>query len=29
LMAMTRQDIEKGITKEWGSFVGETKGFAV
>jgi hypothetical protein len=29
LMAMIRQDIEKGLTKEWGAFVGETNGFAV
>ncbi|MBW1707983.1 MAG: hypothetical protein JRJ86_22960 [Deltaproteobacteria bacterium] len=29
LMAMIRQDIEKGITKDWGSFVGESKGYAV
>ena len=28
-MAMVRQDIEKGITKDWGAFVGETKGYAV
>ncbi len=29
LMAMIRQDIEKGITKDWGAFVGETKGYTV
>lgn len=29
LMAMVRQDIEKGITKDWGGFVGETSGYAV
>jgi len=29
LMAMVRQDIEKGITKDWGSFVGETAGYFV
>ena len=29
LMAMVRQDIERGITKEWGAFVGETKGYSV
>jgi hypothetical protein len=29
LMAMIRQDIEKGITKDWGSFVGESSGYAV
>ncbi len=28
-MAMIRQDIEKGITKDWGAFVGETKGYTV
>ena len=29
LMAMVRQDIEKGIIKSFGSFVGETNGYAV
>jgi hypothetical protein len=29
LMAMVRQDIEKGITKDWGSFVGEPKGYTI
>jgi hypothetical protein len=29
LMAMVRQDIEKGLTKDWGAFVGETSGYAV
>ncbi len=29
LMAMVRQDIEKGITKDWGAFVGESKGYVV
>jgi len=29
LMAMVRQDIEKGISKDWGAFVGETNGYAV
>ena len=29
LMAMTRQDIEKGLVTSWGSFVGESKGYAV
>ena len=28
-MAMIRKDIEKGLTKDWGSFVGETGGYAV
>ena len=27
LMAMVKQDIEKGLVKEWGSVVGETRGF--
>jgi len=29
LMAMIRKDIEKGLTKDWGSIVGETGGYAV
>ena len=29
LMEMVKQDIKKGINKEWGSFVGELSGFAV
>jgi hypothetical protein len=29
LMAMVRQDIEKGLTKDWGSFVGETSGYSI
>ena len=29
LMAMVRQDMEKGITKDWGAFVGESKGYVV
>ena len=29
LMAMVRQDIEKGISKDWGAFVGEMNGYAV
>jgi hypothetical protein len=29
LMSMVRQDIEKGITKDWGSFVGEPKGYTI
>jgi hypothetical protein len=29
LMAMVRQDFEKGITKDWGAFVGEENGYAV
>jgi hypothetical protein len=26
---MIRKDIEKGLTKDWGSFVGETGGYAI
>ena len=29
LMKMVRQDLQKGITKDWGTFVGETRGYAV
>jgi hypothetical protein len=29
LMAMVRQDIEKGVSKDWGAFIGETNGYAV
>jgi len=29
LMSMVRQDIEKGVSKDWGAFVGETNGYAV
>lgn len=29
LMAMVRQDFEKGITKDWGAFVGEARGYSV
>jgi len=29
LMAMVRQDIEKGLTKDWGAIVGETNGYFV
>lgn len=29
LMALIRQDIEKGLTKDWGAFVGETNGYAI
>lgn len=29
LMKMVRHDREKGLTKDWGSFVGETKGYAI
>lgn len=29
LMAMVRQDFEKGILKDWGAFLGESCGYAV
>ncbi len=29
LMKMVRQDLEKGLTKDWGAFVGESKGYAI
>jgi len=29
LMAMVRQDIEKGLTKDWGAFVGEASGYVI
>ena len=29
LMALVRQDIENGITKDWGTFVGETQGYSI
>ena len=29
LMQMVKQDIKKGVTKDWGSFVGELSGYAV
>lgn len=29
LMAMVKQDREKGMISSWGSFVGETNGYAV
>ena len=29
LMAMVKQDREKGLTTSWGSFVGENNGYAV
>jgi hypothetical protein len=28
-MKMVRQDFEKGILKDWGSFIGETRGYDV
>ena len=29
LMEMVKQDIKKGITKDWGAFVGEFNGYSV
>ena len=29
LMAMVRQDLEKGVISNWGAFVGETNGYMV
>jgi hypothetical protein len=29
LMSMVKQDIEKGISKDWGAFVGELNGYAI
>jgi hypothetical protein len=29
LMAMVRQDHEKGTTKDWGAFVGESNGYSI
>ena len=29
LMAMVKQDIEKGLIKDWGAFVGEINGYCV
>jgi len=29
LMSMIRKDIERGQTKDWGAFIGESKGYAV
>ena len=29
LVAMVNQDIQKGMMKDWGGFVGETNGYAV
>ena len=29
LTAMVKQDLQKGIMKDWGKFVGETNGYAV
>jgi hypothetical protein len=29
LMSMVKQDIEKGLVKDWGAFVGELRGYDV
>jgi hypothetical protein len=29
LMGLVRQDFEKGITKDWGAFIGESNGYVV
>jgi hypothetical protein len=29
LMDMVKKDIQAGITKDWGAFVGETNGYAI
>ena len=29
LMAIVKQDIERGLTKDWGNFVGEGSGYCV
>lgn len=29
LMEMVKQDIEKGLAKDWGAFPGENKGYCV
>ncbi len=29
LMGMVKQDLKKGITKDWGAFVGEINGYSV
>jgi hypothetical protein len=29
LMAMVKQDIEKGLIKDWGAFVGEINGYCI
>ena len=29
LMNMVKQDIEKGISKDWGAFLGELNGYAI
>lgn len=29
LMAMVKKNLETGLTKDWGAFVGETSGYAI
>jgi len=29
LLALVKKDIERGIQKDWGGFVGETKGYGI
>ena len=29
LLALVKQDIQKGITKDWGAFAGETNGYSI
>ena len=29
LMAMVRKDLEKGISKDWGAFAGEERGYVI
>jgi len=29
LMGLVKQDIEKGLTKDWGAFVGESNGYMI
>jgi hypothetical protein len=29
LMNMVKQDMEKGLTKDWGAFIGELRGYSI
>ena len=29
MMAMVKENLEKGVTKDWGAFVGETSGYSI
>ncbi|MFX0019462.1 MAG: hypothetical protein ACFFAK_17800 [Promethearchaeota archaeon] len=29
LLALVKRDIEQGVTKDWGAFVGEVKGYSI